>query len=67
MLLLGAMVVELGVRPMRPSMAGLMLLALKVSEWVGGWFNIFWVRACTGFSGILRGTLAIGHAWQLWS
>ena len=36
MLLLGAMVVELGVRPMRPSMAGLMLLALKVSGWVGG-------------------------------
>ena len=36
-LLLGAMVVEVGVRPMRPSMAGLMLLALKVSEWVDGW------------------------------
>ena len=60
-LLLGAMVVvELGVRPMRPSMAGLMLLALKVSGWMGERIDIFWVRACTGFPGFLRGTLAIG-------
>lgn len=59
LLLLGAMVVELGVRPMPPSMAGLMLLALKVSDWVGG-LTFFGVRACTGFSGVLRGTLAIG-------
>lgn len=46
-LLLGAMVVELGVRPMQPSMAGLMLLALKVSggtslgEEFHGLFRIF--------------------------